>query len=472
MIASQFLIKSAYSISFDRNLMKILAFSIAVIAILFIIIIFMRILNSNSKLIKIQKSSLAVKDINERINYTESNVASKLYDITNILENEKYSYYHDQIKSIKDQRLFFNVSNKAPILIYGLEISEGSIATVSFISEMATHILGYDKSEIMTSGWKNKAVHPDDTKRIQAMTNALTSQDAICMEYRLRRKDGSYIWVCDTLSRDGMKLGPSIKAVGSIIDITASKAAEIQLVQAEKMASLGRMAAGITHELNQPLNLIKLAAYNLRLQVQRGQLAPELLSTKLDGILNQIDRASNIIQQMGVFARMPSDASTKLSIAELIDNVGVMVAPQLLLDKVILESTVPDGDAIVYAPPTLLEQVFLNLILNGRDAICERQLLGRMEPGVIRISIQRGSDEVTVHVDDNGTGIPLDVIEHLFDPFFTTKPPRQGTGLGLSIAFGVIRDLGGKLTATNIDHGARFTITLPMAGHDLPPTKS
>lgn len=229
------------------------------------------------------------------------------------------------------------------------------------------------------------------------------------------------------------------------------------------MVSLGRMISGTAHELNQPLNFIKMAASNLREHTRRGRIEAERITTKLDSILHQVNRASAIILQMRMFGRTPKEAPFPMDVKIAVDAVLTMVAPQLELDGTHVETSECASGVMVRALPVLLEQVLLNLLLNANDAIRTRQRAGDPNEGLIKISVARRDWQAIVIVEDNGTGLSAEMLPVIFEPFFTTKPPKEGTGLGLPISYGIIRDLGGTILAENTELGARFTIELPLA---------
>jgi hypothetical protein len=254
-----------------------------------------------------------------------------------------------------------------------------------------------------------------------------------------------------------------MEAVGVIMDISERKAAAEQLLQSDKMASLGRIISGTAHELNQPLNFIKMATSNLRENTLRGQMDADRFIPKLENVLAQVERASAILLQMRVFGRTPKESAHPFDVSSAVDAVVMMVEPQFELDDTHVSVEEKDGPIHVNALPMLLEQVLLNLLLNANDAIQSRQRVGKAPKGKINIILERRDHLAVITVTDNGTGIRPDVLRQIFDPFFTTKPPKEGTGLGLSISYGIIRDLGGVIRASSNRNGARFTIELPLA---------
>jgi len=246
------------------------------------------------------------------------------------------------------------------------------------------------------------------------------------------------------------------------MDISERKAAAEQLLQADKMASLGRMISGTAHELNQPLNFIKMAVSNLRENAVRGRMDADRFLPKLEKILAQVERASAILLQMRIFGRIPKESPYPINVKATVDAVVMMAAPQLELDGTQVEVT-DKGEVHVRALPVLLEQVLLNLLLNANDAIRARYGTGNAAEGRIKITVKRRNKLAVITVEDNGAGIPAEVLRNIFDPFYTTKAPKDGTGLGLSISYGIVSDLGGVIRARSSGNGAHFTIELPLA---------
>lgn len=252
-----------------------------------------------------------------------------------------------------------------------------------------------------------------------------------------------------------------VDGVGHVMtakDVTELRHSEKQLVQASKLATLGEMATGIAHELNQPLGVIRMASSNSIKRIEKGYVDGEYLSKKLTRIEEQTQRAAQIIDHMRVFGRKPEGKMEPFELrASLIEMTNLAQAQLQTLD-IALVTDLPDETALIMGEKVLFEQVLLNIISNARDAITAT---GR-EDGAV--TVRAGFDEQDGHVIevlDNGGGIPETVLDKLFEPFFTTKEPGKGTGLGLSISFGTIRDMSGTISATNTEDGACFRIVLP-----------
>ena len=215
------------------------------------------------------------------------------------------------------------------------------------------------------------------------------------------------------------------------------------IVQQSKLASLGELAAGIAHEINQPLNIISFTLDNVLAHLKSGNLSGEYLGKKTDKIFKNISRMKNTIQHIQTFSREQKEGNREIfdlnkPIREAISllqeqyrNHGVEITLQLSM------LSIP-----IYGNPFKLEQVLLNLLSNARDSIGGN--------GKIKIITQINSKTASIEVIDDGAGINEEHIDHVIQPFFTTKQPGEGTGLGLSISYGIIRDMAGNLELKNI----------------------
>lgn len=247
-------------------------------------------------------------------------------------------------------------------------------------------------------------------------------------------------------------------------DITERLEAEQKVIQAGKMATLGEMATGVAHELNQPLTVIKTAGGFLLRKVTRGEpIDPEILATMAREIDGHVDRASRIIGHMRDFGRRSDLALERVDLNAVLRSATEFFSRQLSLRGIDIDWRLAEPLPPVMAVANRLEQVFINLLLNARDAIEERS---EKEPGAPRrISVETSADDrrVTVAVCDTGGGIPPALLPRIFEPFFTTKKVGKGTGLGLSISYGLVREFGGSIQASNLpEGGACFTLRFPV----------
>ncbi|MDI5984034.1 ATP-binding protein [Halomonas sp. M4R5S39] len=234
-----------------------------------------------------------------------------------------------------------------------------------------------------------------------------------------------------------------------------------ELIQAAKLAVLGQLAAGINHELNQPLAAIRAYAENARAFLERQRL--EAASSNLEQIIELTARMAEISSQLRQFSRKCGDSLTAVSVPSCFDYALRLFQARLRDAGVEVERHWPEGDVWVRADLVRLEQVLVNLIGNALQAMSEAP-----DPR-LTLSIDQDAERVTIGVADKGPGIADENLARIFEPFFTTKSPGSGLGLGLSISSRIIDDLGGRLSADNRPGGgAQFTIILPRdrGAHD------
>lgn len=245
------------------------------------------------------------------------------------------------------------------------------------------------------------------------------------------------------------------------------RAAQDELIQASKLAALGQMAAGITHELNQPLAALRSFSDNTRVFLERGQYAAA--HENLEAIGSLTERMGKIVNQLKLFVGRARPRSLRTPVAPALRNALALLGKRLASVSVAL--TLTDGAAaapfdlhggypelIAQIDDLRLEQVLINLVGNALDAVADTA-----SPR-IAIDIEVQAATLAISVRDNGPGIPDDVMPRLFEPFFTTKEMGQGLGLGLAISSSIARDCGGSLAAHNEpDGGARFVLTLRRA---------
>ncbi|UCD35821.1 MAG: PAS domain S-box protein [Nitrospiraceae bacterium] len=233
-------------------------------------------------------------------------------------------------------------------------------------------------------------------------------------------------------------------------DITEKKKIEEDLFRTSKHASIGRLAAGVSHEIGNPLASISSLVQEL-LSEQLSPFAAESLAT----VNTHIDRIARIVRNLGNFARLRPREKTLVHLKDILENTTSLVRYDKNFKKIDIRTEIDDIPALKLDPDQI-QQVFLNFILNARDAM--------PEGGRLTISIRRQNGSVEAVFADTGTGIDYEHRDKIFDPFFTTKGPFKGTGLGLSICYSIIRDHGGKIEVESVNGGgSRFIIRLPIA---------
>lgn len=227
--------------------------------------------------------------------------------------------------------------------------------------------------------------------------------------------------------------------------------------QTEKLASIGRLAAGVGHEINNPLAIIdqRTGLMEDLLHLSGDFTHKDAMQEGLAGITRSVERCKVITHRLLGFARRTSVTAEKLQINQVIAEVLQFLDSEMLYNKIRLELKLSDDLPEVVSDRTQLQQVLLNIINNAIDAINRE--------GTITISSNYQAGEIQVVIEDDGPGIPDDIINHIFEPFYTTKETGKGTGLGLSITFGLLKKLGGDITVrSKVEVGTAFTITIPL----------
>ena len=255
-----------------------------------------------------------------------------------------------------------------------------------------------------------------------------------------------------------------VQAVGR--DNTEVRRSQQQLTQSAKMATLGEMATGLAHEINQPLNVMRMAIVNVQKRLSNGDVQIDYLTDKLNRIDAQVQRAAKVVDHMRVFGRRSEIEQQLFNPASAIEGTLSLLAEGMRGKGVDLRISETAFVVQVRGYVDQLEQVLINLMVNARDALLgKRESESGFKPW-ISIYAERDEEKVRLWVEDNGGGIDPRLLERIFEPFFTTKPVGVGTGLGLSVSYGIIENMGGHLSVRNSADGARFCIELPIAPDD------
>jgi two-component system, cell cycle sensor histidine kinase and response regulator CckA len=306
-------------------------------------------------------------------------------------------------------------------------------------------------------------VHPEDRPSVTALQAELGSAAtaAPLRERRFLREDGGTVVAEVTALAVTFEGTPSILEV--IRDVTERRNLQERLLLADRMASVGTLAAGVAHEINNPLTYVL-----GNLGFARGELQRALKGTPLDleELLNVLTEAHDggeqvraIVRDLKTFSRDDHETREAVDVHKILDS-ALNVAMNEIKHRAVLKKeygAIPD----VLANESRLGQVFLNLLVNAAQAIPS----GAMDRHSIRIrTITDGAHSVTVEISDTGAGIPQSVLSRIFDPFFTTKPVGVGTGLGLSICHAIVRSLGGDITVeSRVGEGTTFRVRMPIA---------
>jgi len=348
---------------------------------------------------------------------------------------------------------------------------------ILYVNQRLLEMLGYSFDQTAGKSYWD-FVSPLDRSRVREIAARRENQGVADLRYecRLVTNTGKLVWAEIISSQVDYEGRPAVLVC--VYDITDRKETEEkrrelstlaekqeeQLVHSTRLAEMGEMAAGIAHELNQPLTGIRNFARNASFMLEAGVGGKEELRENLRMIASQVDRASRIIHQMRELARRTERHVSLVDVNNTLRESVEFVMPQLRLSGVEVVFDLTPGLPRVLADRIRLEQVFLNLLTNARHA---------MEESPRRVLSVRTRHEplaplpVVIEIADTGAGFSPDIAEKLFAPFFSTKKAGRGTGLGLSISLGIIKDHKGAIEAAGTEgHGAAFTIRLPVGVHE------
>ncbi len=300
-------------------------------------------------------------------------------------------------------------------------------------------------------------ISPDDFAAFMDYIEQAKSGIAVSnVELRLMHADKHEIPILFNLTSHLKSSGKENEIVCIAQDLSLRNALQSEAVHASKLATLGEMSTGLAHELNQPLNAMRISLSSLKRGLKSVTGIPKKSDLQIDRIDEQITRASEIIDHMRIFGRRADEPPSRIDLHSCITRVAKMSERQLMLAGIKLELDLQDG-LHVLAHSVLVEQVILNLISNAKFELLNRKVT---DPWVSMVA-RSTDDHVVFTIDDNAGGIPETVLKRIFEPFFTTKDAGEGTGLGLSISYGIVEDTGGTMSVTNTEAGAQFSIKFP-----------
>ncbi|PYM52998.1 MAG: two-component sensor histidine kinase [Candidatus Rokuibacteriota bacterium] len=316
----------------------------------------------------------------------------------------------------------------------------------------------------------------DDQRRAMLHILADYEQDRRRLARQTERLDNSrraLLHILQDSHNDKLHLEASRKAMIHIMGDLRETTAEMQqreqelrdkqeqLVQAGKLATLGELTTGVAHELNNPLNNTGLFVGNAIDFIELGVPDKGPIVRELRHALQQVGKATEIISHLRTFGRAAPVSREPISVKQVIDRALALTREQLRLRQIEVMVDLGSEETVVMANPIQLEQVFINLLTNARDAVADSPRKA------IRISSSVGPAAVEVAFADSGPGIPPGLEQRIFDPFFTTKEVGKGTGLGLSITYGIVKEHGGTISVVSrmiTGHGEYDLAALALRG--------
>lgn len=404
-----------------------------------------------------------------------------------------------------NNRLQYLIDN-TPAIIYA-SVPTGDFK-MTFVSGNAYHVLGFRPEDMVADpNFWFEHIHPDDIAQIFSSLAMLFTEGKRTYEYRFKNQAGQYLWMHDMLRLIRDEAGNPLEVIGSLTDITSRKLmesalqnkgeeqqllinklqdAQEQLVQSEKMASVGQLAAGIAHEINNPVGFVNSNMGTLKTYVAtlfdvldqydglvkkfpeghevtkrfteiRKKADIDFLKDDVADLVNEsmdgLKRVKDIVQSLKDFSHV---GETELLEADI--HLGIDTTLNIVLNEIKYKATIVKEYGQL--PPvkcliSQLNQVFMNLLVNASHAI--------KDTGVITVSTGCSDDGVWIKISDTGSGIPPENLNRIFEPFFTTKPVGSGTGLGLSLSYGIVKKHGGRIDVeSEVGKGTSFTIHLPL----------
>ncbi len=358
----------------------------------------------------------------------------------------------------KSEQKYYAIFNNIPNPVFVLDQESLQILDCN---ESVSAVYGFEKGEIINRSFLT-LFREDERKRYEEQIRRST----VINQARHVGHQGKHLFVNIRLSPAEYQDRRVFLVTTS--DITQRLETEQQLIQASKMATLGEMATGVAHELNQPLSVIKTSSGFFMKKVRKKEpIKEEILYTLAEEIDRHVDRATKIINHMRQFGRMSDVKMGPLKVDALLKKAFDLFSQQLKVRGIEVEWDLAEDVPEILGNADRLEQVFINLLINARDAIEERWNGTEFKPGEKKITLRTRveKDQVAVEVGDTGSGIPANIAERIFEPFFTTKEVGKGTGLGLSISYSIVKEAGGDIrVSTRKQSGATFILTFPLAG--------
>lgn len=368
---------------------------------------------------------------------------------------------HQQLEQTNRQLMEILESSSA--VLYSLAWQNNRPVFVH-ITPNVERLFGYQPEELLNNPdfWQEK-VHPDDLPELLGKMPLLQIPGKYNFEYRIRHKDGHYLWVFNEIRVTPGTENPKTKITCVWIDITERRKLEMQFLRSQRMESLGALAGGIAHDLNNILTPILLATEVLRFKA-KGAGIERVVSM----VEESTHRGKELVQQILSFARGAEGEHKAVQVKHLIGEI-TKVVKQTFPKNIQFSASVPKDLWPVLADATQLNQVLMNLCVNARDAMPEGGQLKIIAENIEfdkHYTMMHGEAKpgpyIKISVIDSGTGIPRHIIDKIFDPFFTTKEKGKGTGLGLSTVHTIVKNHGGFMNVySEPNKGTTFNVYLP-----------
>lgn len=340
-------------------------------------------------------------------------------------------------------------------------VMDAETLTILDVNARAVEEYRYSRAELLTMSFADLGLDRDREQTVNNLHQLTTTDMTLLPLLQHRRRDGSIFMVNYQAGPSRYRNRPAI--IAAVWDVTEKLEKHAKLIQAGKMATLGEMATGIAHELNQPLNVVKLGCDFLIKKIKNNQ---EITRDDIVRITKElsagVERSSKIINHLRQFGRKAEHSMSPVDVGVPVRNVFSLLGRQLESRGIKWEIEQGEHVPQIMGDINLLEQVFINLVINARDSMLGAGGGKPAEEKIVRIKTSSREGRIIVTIEDTGPGVPENIRNKVFEPFFTTKKIGEGTGLGLSISYGIVKEHNGTIEVDpSAERGNIFRLTFP-----------
>ena len=411
----------------------------------------------------------SMRTANEKLENRIIERTRKLSDLNERLAKE-IEYHSNTKKQLNESLVLFQaIAETSPVAMFISNVSDQSIR---FSNERASMLLGLTPQELQGRKITEFFVDPQNRRVVRQLVDAARSDGV----HQIRYKTAEDTMRWGQLSTHPMKIDDEWVLLTAVMDISELKNADRQLAHRSRLATLGELSASIVHEINQPLSIMGMAIETaLEASGENDRLADaNTVRSKLMSLLQQQRRLVKISDQMRGYSRNKQPDAEWFSVNQSCEYVVSFLASDFEDRGIHFEIDLPHDSYLIFGAPTALEQVFMNILANARDALEERQQASPDADDLMQVAFvahyNAEDSEIVFRIWNNGPRIPDSQIDKIFMPFVSGKPADKGTGLGLSICKRLVDGMNGRISVENTADGVAFDIKLPSVarGEKLP----